>query len=142
MRTLIVDDQPENRHVLQRMLGHFGECVMASDGNEALAELIKSWDEQRTFDLICLDIMMPGMDGQEALKNIRTMESARNIRNQQRVKIFMTTAIRDASAVSSAYCDDCTAYLPKPIEYHLLLGNLIHLGLISTAEAAKKRTTT
>ena len=134
MRTLIVDDQPANRHVLQRMLGRFGPCDEAADGQEAITALTRAWEAGQPYDLVCLDVMMPGMNGQQALSAIRKLETTRGILNHHRVKIFMVTAIHDESAISSAYCDGCTAYLTKPLEYRLLLGNLVHLKLLTTAD--------
>jgi two-component system, chemotaxis family, chemotaxis protein CheY len=134
MHTLIVDDQPANRHVLQRMLSRFGSCAEAADGQEAITALTTAWEASRPFDLVCLDIMMPGMNGQQALGAIRKLETTRGILNHHRVKIFMVTAVHDESAISSAYCDGCTAYLTKPLEYRLLLGNLIHLKLLTPAD--------
>jgi two-component system, chemotaxis family, chemotaxis protein CheY len=134
MRTLIVDDQPANRHVLQRMLGRFGVCDEAADGQEAIDALTRAWDAERPYDLVCLDIMMPGMDGQQALVAIRKLETTRGILNYHRVKIFMVTAVHDENAISTSYCDGCTAYLTKPLEYRLLLGNLVHLKLLSTTD--------
>lgn len=137
MRTLIVDDQPANRHVLQRMLAPFGPFTMAADGQEAVAALNRAWDAGQPFDLICLDIMMPGMDGHQALKTIRALEGSRGIRNDVRVKIFMVTAIHDSAVVNDSYCDGCTAYLTKPLDYRLLLGNLVHLKLVSPGDVKR-----
>ena len=134
MHTLIVDDQAANRHVLQRMLGRFGSCDEAADGQAAIAALTAAWDAERPYDLICLDIMMPVLNGQETLVAVRKLETTRGILNYHRVKVFMVTAIHDESAINSAYCDGCTAYLTKPLEYRLLLGNLVHLKLLSPAE--------
>ncbi len=134
MRTLIVDDLAANRHVLQRMLGRFGPCAFASDGHEALAALTRAWDDLCPYDLVCLDLMMPGMNGQEALVAIRRLESGRDIATADQVKIFMVTAVLDSQAVKTAYCDGCTAYITKPIDYRLLLGNLVHLKLLSPTD--------
>ncbi len=134
MRTLIVDDQPANRHVLQRMLSRFGSCDEAADGQHAINALTAGWDAERPYDLVCLDIMMPGMNGLQTLVAIRKLETTRGILNSHRVKIFMVTALHDESAISSAYCDGCTAYLTKPLEYRLLLGNLVHLKLLTPAD--------
>jgi len=134
MHTLIVDDQSANRHVLQRMLGRFGSCDEAADGEQAIAALTKAWEAERPYDLVCLDIMMPGMNGQQALVAIRKLETTRGILNHHRVKVFMVTAVHDESAINTAYCDGCTAYLTKPLEYRLLLGNLVHLKLLTPAD--------
>lgn len=135
MHTLIVDDQPANRHVLLRMLSRFGPCEMAEDGQQAIAALRRSWDEERTIDLICLDIMMPVMNGSQTLSEIRKLEAARGMRSRDRVKVFMVTAIHDPDSITNAFCDGCTAYIAKPVEYGLLLGNLVHLGLVTTSAA-------
>src|SRR5258708_19166891 len=111
MNPLIVDARGANRHVLQRMLGRFGPCEMAADGAQAIAALTRALDEGRPFGLVCLDIMMPGMDGQQALAAIRALEAGRGIHNGKRVKIFMVTAVQDASAVTSSRSEEHTSEL-------------------------------
>lgn len=82
------------------------------------------------YDLICLDIMMPKMDGHEALRIFRDQEEARGIRSSEGAKILMTTALSDIQSVMEAYRNLCDGYLTKPIEKAKLLEELRNLKLI------------
>ncbi len=74
MRILIVEDDFTSRRLLQKILAPYGECDIAVDGKEALEAFTLAVREGRRYRLICLDIMMPEMDGQQVLKKIRQME--------------------------------------------------------------------
>ncbi len=139
MKTLIVEDEFTGRLILQRFLKDYGESHVAVNGREAIAAVRLSLDDEEPYDLICLDIMMPEMDGQEALKEIRTLEEARGITSPQGAKIVMTTALADLKNVVEACGGNphhslCDAYLRKPIQKAKLLDELRRLELIPAVE--------
>ena len=74
MRVLVVEDDFISRRLLCRYLEPHGECDVAVNGNEALSAFKQALSSGQYYDLICLDIMMPGMDGQETLKRMRILE--------------------------------------------------------------------
>jgi len=121
MRVLIVEDDFISRKILHRMLSEFGECDVATDGQEAIDAFSLAWGQNQPYDLICLDIMMPEMDGQQVLKAIRHFEQDQKTPSSKAVKIFMTTALDSPHDVIEAYyrggCDD---YLVKPIDKNRL----------------------
>jgi two-component system chemotaxis response regulator CheY len=131
MRVLVVEDDFTSRKVLQKILSPFGEVDIAVNGLEAVEAFESALGDERPYDLICMDIMMPEMDGQEALKQIRTVEKAHNIRPADEVKVIMTTALDDPKNVVEAYYKGgATSYVPKPIDKHMVLHLLKNLGLI------------
>lgn len=81
--------------------------------------------------MICLDIMMPEMDGHQALKEIRALEEGTGVVSPHGAKIVMTTAVDDMKSVFAAYSGLCDGYLTKPIRKPKLLEELHKLGLIT-----------
>ena len=131
MRVLVVEDDFTSRKILQKILGPYGEVDIAVNGVEAVSAFTQSLDDDNHYDLICMDIMMPEMDGQTALRTIRGIERDRAIPPAQEVKVVMTTALDDPKNVVEAYYKGgATSYVPKPIDKHMLLHLLKNLGLI------------
>ncbi len=131
MRFLIVEDDFTSRRFMQSILTPYGECDIAVNGVEAVEAFAASLDST-PYDLICLDIMMPEMDGQEALKRIREIEKAKGIRSSAEVKVIMTTALDDPKNVVEAYYKGgATSYVPKPIDRQLFLQLLKSLAIIA-----------
>ena len=132
MKVLIVEDDFISRKLLQRVLSHYGECDVAVNGNEAVTAFKLSLKGDSEYDLICMDIMMPDMDGQQALKEIRAIEDERGIADPDRVKVIMTTALDDPkNVVESLHRGGASAYLAKPIDRSRLLEEIRDLGLLS-----------
>jgi two-component system, chemotaxis family, chemotaxis protein CheY len=129
MTTLIVEDDFVNRLVLQKRLEEHGEVHIAVNGAEAVDAVMRMLDDGATYDLICLDIMLPGMDGHEALKQIRAAEAEKGFRVGEGSRIIMTTALRDAENVMGAFRLEADGYLVKPIEPEKLKEQLDQLGL-------------
>lgn len=129
MRILIAEDDPASARYLEGLLSRHGECAVVADGQEAVEAFERALDENRPFALVCLDIMMPRLDGQEALERIRAMESARGIKPAREVKVIMTTALGDVRTVMSAYKQGATGYVTKPIASQKLLETIRTLGL-------------
>jgi two-component system chemotaxis response regulator CheY len=88
-------------------------------------------EEGNPYNLVCMDIMMPEMDGQEALRKIREIEKSKGVKSADEVKVVMTTALDDPKNVVEAYYKGgATSYVPKPIDRQLFLQLLRNLSLI------------
>lgn len=131
MKTLIVEDDYTSRLLLNKFLKDFGPAHMVENGAEAVDAVQEALEKGDPFDLICMDIMMPEMDGQAALKQIRIMEEQRGIFSTDGAKIVMTTALKNMENLSKAFGNLCDAYLVKPINRNKLVSELKKLGLIS-----------
>ncbi len=131
MRVLVVEDDFISRKLLTTLLGHYGECDIAVDGNEAVDAFRMALDEGQPYDLICMDIMMPNLDGQAALKEIRALEVERKVPAAGEVKVVMTTALDDPKNVmESLYKGGASAYIVKPIDKKKLIDEVRKLGLL------------
>lgn len=128
MRILIAEDDFASRKFLYKFLSNYGECDMTIDGEETLEAFSMAYDEGVPYDLICLDIMMPKMDGIKVLKNIREIEDERGIDEKERVKIIMTTALNDVKNVFDSFETGCQAYASKPIDTQKLVEVMKKLG--------------
>jgi two-component system chemotaxis response regulator CheY len=130
MRFLIVEDDFISRRLMQKLLSPYGESDIAVNGTEALAAFSTSLQEGSSYALICLDIMMPGMDGQQVLKEIRSLEKTAGVPPAKEVKVIMTTALDSPRDVMEAYYrGGCSGYLVKPIERLKLVAFLKDFGL-------------
>ena len=131
MKTLIVEDDFTSRLLLQELLRSHGPTHVAVNGLEAVDAVNDALDEDEPYDLICLDIMMPEMDGQQALHRIRALEKSRGILEGWGAKVLMTTALSDKDNVMGAFREMADGYLVKPIAKDKLLGYLKRLELVA-----------
>ncbi len=129
MKTLIVEDDFTSRLLLQRILAPYGECHIAVNGKEALAAFRAAIDARSPYQLVCLDIVLPELDGQAVLKAIRAAEA--DVGNPPGVgaRIIMTTSVQDPVHVVGAFKQFCDAYLTKPIDVRKLREHLRSFGL-------------
>ncbi len=131
MKTLVAEDDFISRLVLQKILQPFGQCDVAVNGKEAVEAFSWAIDGGEPYELICLDIMMPEMDGKEALAAIRRKEKERNVLPGNEAIIIMITALDTPRDVIEAYYKGgCTSYLVKPINKAKLLGIIKELHLV------------
>jgi two-component system chemotaxis response regulator CheY len=131
MKTLIVEDDFTSRLLLQELLRGYGPSHVAVNGKEAVAAVTAALDASEPYELVCLDVMMPEMDGQQALKEIRALEAARGRDCGRGARILMTTALHDKENVMTALREQCDGYLVKPIEKAKLMSYLRQLKLVS-----------
>ncbi len=131
MLTLVVEDDFTSRLLLQTFLGQYGECHTAVNGREAVEAFHLARQTGRQYDLICMDIMMPEVDGQTALREIRSLEEAEGTLSTSGVKIIMVTALDSLKNVIESFKALCDAYLFKPIDTAKLLEHLKTLRLVS-----------
>ena len=111
---LVVDDNALNRDLLFEELSYRGmEVVTAAGGRDAL-ELIR----KRPFDVVLLDIMMPGVDGLSVLREVRKTRSVAEL------PVIMTTARDTRSSVVDALDAGANDYVTKPIDLLVLMARI------------------
>ncbi|OQX10425.1 MAG: hypothetical protein BWK76_20740 [Desulfobulbaceae bacterium A2] len=131
MKCLVVEDEFISRTLLTELLSDYGTCHVATNGLEAVEAFLNALDDGHPYDLICLDIMMPHLNGQEALQRIRALEAERGIGGLDTVKVIMTTALDDSKNIMQAFTKgNCEAYLTKPLDRNKLLKHLRELQII------------
>ena len=130
MTTLIVEDDFTARLTLQRFLSRYGECHIAVNGKEAVEAFRMANENGSGYDLICMDILLPEMDGQAAVKEIRSLEQRRGVLSSAGAKIVMTTAVDDMKHVIRSFQELCDAYLVKPVDLGQLLQHLRTFGFV------------
>ena len=116
MRILIVDDEADHRFLLRKGLAGYYETLDECDnGEDAVEAFAKALADDRPYDMITLDINMPKMDGHEVRKKIREIEKERNISGENRAKILMVSAERDAGTIQKSLDEESEIYIVKPI---------------------------
>lgn len=96
------------------------KCIMSVDDSASIRQMVKAfkaaWKEGDPYDLICMDIMMPAMNGHESLKMIRDLEKEMGIVGSTEARVIMVTALEDPKNVIEAfYREGATSYLVKPV---------------------------
>ncbi|HUI79408.1 MAG TPA: response regulator [Bryobacteraceae bacterium] len=127
---LLAEDDPTNRFVLQTFLSRYGECHIAINGEEAVEAVRCALQQGLRYDLICMDILMPEMNGRDAVRKIRALEEAHGILSTSGAKIIMTTTVDDVKEVIRCFKELCDAYLVKPIDLAKLLACMKSFQLV------------
>ncbi|NJN18644.1 MAG: SpoIIE family protein phosphatase [Oscillochloris sp.] len=109
-RILVVDDNPNNRDLLSRRLTRRGHLVATAENGIQCLEMLRA----QRFDLLVLDIMMPGMDGYEVLARIKPDERLRHI------PVIVVSALDELDSVVRCIELGAEDYLVKPINSILL----------------------
>ncbi|MDP1868776.1 MAG: EAL domain-containing protein [Bradyrhizobium sp.] len=110
-RLLIVDDIADNRAILLRRFQRHGFEVVEADSGQKALELIDSQE----FDLVLLDVMMPGIDGIETLKRIRSQKSA------SALPVIMVTAKSESENIVESLGLGANDYITKPVDFAVAL---------------------
>ena len=130
MKILLAEDDFVTRKFMTGFLSKYGECDVTVDGMEAVDAFMMALDEGEPYDLVCLDVMMPAMDGYQALVSIRNLEKEHQISQEDSVKVIMTTALNDEQNVKMAFDLGCSVYSGKHINQEKFEQALTKLGLI------------
>ncbi|MDT8900687.1 response regulator [Anaeroselena agilis] len=131
MRILVAEDDSVSRKFLFKFLSQYGECDLTVDGLEALDAFLMALKDNDPYDLVCLDIMMPKVDGVKVLKTIRSLEKERSIAPEKQAKVIMITALGETGFVNQSFEFGCEAYAAKPVDTEKLISVMEKLGLIS-----------
>lgn len=130
MKILLAEDDFVTRKFMTSFLSKYGECDVTVDGMEAVDAFMMALEDDEPYDLVCLDIMMPVMDGYQALMGIRNLEKERNIPKEKAAKVIMTTALNNEKNVKMAFELGCTVYSGKPIDQERFEQALKKFGLV------------
>ena len=110
MKCLIAEDDITSRVLLQQFLSRYGSCDVVGDGRAAVEAVSKARASRSSYDLICMDLRMPGMGGQDAIREIRKEERACGLLRS--AKIVVTTSLTDMKSITNALLGKCNAYIP------------------------------
>lgn len=130
MKALIVEDEFTSRLILQKFLSGVSEVHVSVNGREGLEAFKAAASEGSPFDLICMDVMMPEMDGPAALTEIRAFENENGSREKPRVKVLMTTGLGQADSALDSIRSLYDGILTKPVRLTTLMDTLASLELI------------
>ena len=130
MRSLIVDDDFATRVILKDILVDFGDCDICVDGEEAVAAFKMALDKGKPYDVVFMDILMPKMDGIQALRAIRQIERQYSIRETDEVRAVMISVVDEVKPVVASFWEGhAYEYITKPVEVDKVLDVLTVLGL-------------
>ncbi|VAX24224.1 hypothetical protein MNBD_NITROSPINAE01-34 [hydrothermal vent metagenome] len=138
LRFLMADDDIISRVVMQKALAPHGSCDTASNGREAVEAFRLSLKGNKPYDVVLLDIMMPEMDGNDALVAIRELESSVGGSFNSRAKIVMVTSKDEFKSVLNSFNHGCDSYLMKPVTKERV--DQLLADLFSTAKNPQKGT--
>ena len=113
-RLLVVDDNEMNRDMLSRRLGRRGFDVTTAAGGQAALNMLRA----QAFDLVLLDIMMPGIDGMQVLQTVRQTRSPSDL------PIIMATAKTESEDIVQALKLGANDYVTKPLDFPVVLARV------------------
>jgi len=130
VKCLIAEDHLMSRRILKELLSPQFDCDIAVNGQEAIDSFQLAHESKRPYDVIFMDIMMPEVDGLEALLCIRRLERNMEIPHGLAVKVIMTTALDDPHTVIRSFNEcEADAFIVKPLSRQKLATELRKLNL-------------
>ncbi len=130
LKVLIVEDDFPSSKIMEEYLSEYGDCTTTANGAEGVEAFKNALESGTPYDLVCLDIMMPEMDGHEALRTIRQIEQEHGISDPSGVGVIMTTAKDRSRDMIKAFDEGCASYIVKPVDHEKLIAEMQKLDLI------------
>jgi len=132
MKVLVVDDNATSRDIFQDMLESFSfDVTLATSGREGLAELEKA-SPDRPFDIVIMDWKMPGMDGIEATRLIKSHKDLSKI-----PAVIMVTAFGREEVMQQAQQVGLEGFLLKPVNASMLFDTIMQAFGLETNAAPR-----
>lgn len=130
MKSLIVEDEITSEAMLRYYLEQYGKCDSVTTGEDAIKEFKNALSNEEPYDLICLDINLPGESGIDILERIRDLEASTEISSSSYCVIFMITAQTETQNITQSFSKLCDEFIPKPITKETMEENLSKYNLI------------
>lgn len=134
MKILIVEDETVQRMTLQNILMQYGTCQIATDGLQAVEMFKTAFTGNDRYDLVCMDLKMPNLDGKAALKQIRDFEVSQGVYFSDGVKVIMITAYGDMPNILESFHELCDSFLVKPYTQEQLIKQIKDTGILKDNE--------
>lgn len=116
MRFLVIEDNTVCREFLAMELAGRGEVHAFADGEQGLVAFAKALESGEFYDVVFMDIMLPGQDGHRTLERMRALEDAAGLDEMQRVPAVMVSALEDRQHMARAFFRGrAVEYLQKPV---------------------------
>ncbi|MFA5537178.1 MAG: response regulator [Bacillota bacterium] len=130
MKILIAEDDLASRKFLFKLLSKYGKCDLTIDGIEAMEAFAIAHDLGQPYDLLCLDIMMPKIDGLKVFKTIREYEEKQGLDDTKKCKVIITSALSESEVAFDSPGTGNEVYETKPIDSSRIKEALKKLKLI------------
>ncbi len=131
IRALIVEDVFLIQRVIERFIEPYGTFRVSNNGKEALKIYAEYFFNGEAFNLVCLDIYLPEMNGLKVLKHIREFEKEIHLSEDERSKIVIISSVTHPGTLQQAYDLGCDYYITKPFSKDDVVRALKKLKLIS-----------
>lgn len=129
-KILIVEDNPVALLLQRSIMSAFGVCDTVTEGQTALELFKLALKEQSPYDLILLDLVMPGIGGSDVLKGIRELEELNGIKGLDRSKVIVNTTTKESSVLMDLFRAETDAYIIKPLTREKIENELKNLKMI------------
>jgi two-component system chemotaxis response regulator CheY len=137
LQILAVDDDELVRMDTIMQLTPVGRVKGAASGSEALGLVRRSLDEGRGFDVILMDVLMPGRSGLEAVSDLVTLFNERCVPLEKRPKIIMLSSVEERDTMIDAlYACGADHYIAKPLDAQKFIAALDELHLAAPLSGA------
>jgi two-component system, chemotaxis family, chemotaxis protein CheY len=126
-KIMVVDDSALIVSMMEVIVKAYGidRVSTASNGRQALEEFAVALENGAPYSVVFMDVVMPVMDGQEALKLMRQLEREAGLADEDRATIIMSTSLGPGSDVADALlAGGCSGYLVKPFRRNDVFGLL------------------
>lgn len=127
MNILIAEDDVIARRVLSLFLAPYGDVHAAASGKEAVIMFEQALQNSASFDLVCLDIHMPELEGLEVLKQIRNLEGTHAVK--KKTPVLMLTGSSEEEEINQAHTLGARGFILKPIIESDLIDHLVAIGI-------------
>lgn len=130
MRILVVEQEAAEREQITGLLSVYGDCDTAAGGAQAVEEFRQALENNDPYDMVCFDIIMPGKDGYQVIKEVRDIEKEKGVTEDNRVKLVVISEINVGNNVKKAFDLGCDAYAGKPVNPDKFAAALKKLNII------------